>query len=81
VTDFDFAHQHLQQHNEVPVTYAVSNPDSDTSSTSFESSGDEQHSSLGGGSAPTLVHPTSSLQGRQRHSLSVSPVSFDNRIL
>ena len=81
VTDFDFAHQHLQQHNEVPVTYAVSNPDSDTSSTSFESSGDEQHSSLGGGSAPTLVHPTSSLQGRQRHSLSVSPVSFNNRIL
>lgn len=82
VTDFDFAHQHLQRQDEVPVTYAVSNPDSDTSSTSFESSVDEQHSLLGGGgNAPTSVHPTSSLQGRQYHSLSVSPVSFDNRIL
>lgn len=77
VTSFDFAHQHLQQQDEVSApTYAVSNPDSDTSSTSFESSGDEQHSLFGGGSAPTLLQPSSSLQGSRHHSLSVSPVSF-----
>lgn len=81
VTDFDFSHQQVQQQDEVPVTYAVSNPDSDSSSTSFESSGDEQHSLFGGGSKPTLFQPSSSLQGSQHHSLSVSPVSFENRIL
>lgn len=79
VTDFDVTHQHLQQQDEASVTYAISNPDSDTSSTSFESSGDE-HSMFGDGSAPSL-QSSSSFQGNKHHSLSVSPVSFENRTL